>query len=65
MSNRRTMSKWKKCKTCGAIMRLACIHGTPCYVHRFPLEKMICNRRKAAAAEAAHEAKVHATHREI
>jgi hypothetical protein len=51
MANRREMSKWKKCKTCGAIMRLAVIHGTPCYVHRFPMEKMICNRRKAAALE--------------
>ena len=65
MSNRRQMSKWKKCKTCGAIMRLAVIHGTPCYVHRFPMEKMICNRRKAAAAEMAHEARVWSKNREV
>lgn len=65
MSNRREMSRWKKCKTCGQIMRLAFIYGRPCYKHPTPLSKACCERRKAAAAEMAHEAKVHATHREV
>lgn len=43
----RKMSKHKRCKTCGAIMRLAFIYGRPCYKHQFPLEKKICDNRKA------------------
>jgi hypothetical protein len=50
MATRREMSKWKKCKTCGAIMRLAFIHGRPCYKHSFPLERVICANRKAKTA---------------
>jgi len=61
------MSKWKKCKTCGAIMRLANIHGNVCYVHRLPMERKICHARKVAAAKAemAHEARVWSRHREV
>lgn len=46
------MSKWKKCKSCGAVMRLAVIHGIPCYKHQNQIQKRICTLRKAKAAAA-------------
>lgn len=47
------MEKFKKCKTCGAIMRLAFIGGRPCYKHTFHIERQICAIRKAKAAAVA------------